>query len=81
MSRDLIRILRQQPTVLQRVRVATVAAGLNFSQLADQAGVNPSLLSRCLHGKQPLSDTHKANLAAVLGLPQNVLFPDASEAA
>lgn len=78
-SRDLVRILLQQPTLRQRVRVAAAAAGLTFSQLAERADINLSVLSRGIHEKQILSDVHKARIAAVLGVPQAVLFPEPTE--
>lgn len=75
MSRDLIRLLRQQPTLHRRVRVATAAADMNLSDLAFKAGINVAVLSRGLRERQPFSDDHKRRIADVLGVPVEVIFP------
>lgn len=76
MSQALVRLLRQQPTLLQRFRVAVAASGMNLVDLADRAKIHPSVLSRCLRERQQFSADHKARIAAVLGIAEAVLFQD-----
>lgn len=74
MSRDLIRLLKGQPTLVQRMRVASAAAGLTLQELAAKAEIHPSVLSRGIHGKVALSPAQQARLAVAVGVPESALF-------
>ena len=45
--------------------------------LARKAGVSVSYAWRMLHGERPLTDEFRAMAAEALGVPKDILFPNA----
>ncbi len=70
-----IRALRElPPTPKRRVRAAVAYRDLTISELAFRVGIDTSLVSRDLNGREPLRSEHRARIAQILDVPVDVLW-------
>lgn len=61
------------------LRLIRNARGLSQKELARQAGVDPSTISRLENGHQEAYGVTRIRLARVLGLPEAEIFPGADD--
>ena len=62
------------PTPKRRVRAAAAYRDLTISELAFRVGVDTSLVSRDLNGREPLRAEHRKRIAQLLDVPVDVLW-------
>lgn len=83
MSRELVKVLKNEPILERRVKAIVALRGLTLSDVCNQIDLDRGTLSRHLKNprREPLKYAHKQAIAELLGVPVAVLFPPSPEKA